>query len=179
MSALLVLALGLAAMALAWRYLGFPGQSPADYAAQTPVFDPRRHLSGPILCEGMIFGPFGKVSTRFVARMEGHWQDNRAVIGERFHYDSGRVQDREWRLTLGPDGILAEADDLVGPGQGRMSGNTLQMRYRIRLAPEAGGHVLDVIDWMYLLDNGTILNRSQFRKYGVKVAELIATMRPA
>jgi hypothetical protein len=53
------------------------------------------------------------------------------------------------------------------------------LRYRIRLTPEAGGHVLDVTDWMYLMENGTIMNRSQFRKFGIKLAELVATMRPA
>jgi hypothetical protein len=37
--------------------------------------------------------------------------------------------------------------------------------------------VLDVIDWMYRLENGTIINRSQFRKFGIKVAELVATLR--
>jgi hypothetical protein len=31
---------------------------------------------------------------------------------------------------------------------------------------------------MYLAPNGTIVNRSQFRKYGLKVAELVATLRP-
>ena len=45
-------------------------------------------------------------------------------------------------------------------------------------AKASGGHVLDVLDWMYLLPNGTIMNRSQFRKFGIKVAELVATMRP-
>jgi hypothetical protein len=55
----------------------------------------------------------------------------------------------------------------------------VQMRYKIRLPAEAGGHVLNVVDWMYLMPNGTIMNRSQFRKFGLKVAELIATMRPA
>jgi hypothetical protein len=39
--------------------------------------------------------------------------------------------------------------------------------------------VLDVTDWMYLMENGTILNRSEMRKFGIKVVELIATMRPA
>ncbi|MEM7321134.1 MAG: DUF3833 family protein, partial [Pseudomonadota bacterium] len=34
-------------------------------------------------------------------------------------------------------------------------------------------------DWMYLAPNGTIVNRSQFRKFGIQVAELVATMRPA
>jgi hypothetical protein len=37
--------------------------------------------------------------------------------------------------------------------------------------------VLDATDWMYLVDNGTIMNRSQFRKFGFTVAELVATMR--
>jgi hypothetical protein len=32
---------------------------------------------------------------------------------------------------------------------------------------------------MYLMSNGSIMNRSQFRKFGIKVAELVATMRPA
>jgi len=53
------------------------------------------------------------------------------------------------------------------------------MNYRIRLEPQAGGHVLSVTDWMYLLDNGTLMNRSEFRKFGLKVAELVATLRPA
>ena len=160
------------------RFVGFASQKPADHAGQGPAFDPRKHLNGPILCEGIVYGPLGRVSSRFVAHMEGRWEGNRAVLTERFFYDSGRAQDREWRLTLGNQGLVAEADDLVGPGQGVVSGNAVQMKYRIRLAPEAGGHVLDVVDWMYLMENGTIMNRSQFRKFGIKVAELIATMRP-
>ena len=39
--------------------------------------------------------------------------------------------------------------------------------------------MLDVTDWMYLMENGTIMNRSEMRKFGIKVAELIATIRPA
>jgi len=34
-----------------------------------------------------------------------------------------------------------------------------------------------VTDWMYLAPNGVVVNRSQFRKFGIKVAELVATMR--
>ncbi|MCY4179023.1 MAG: DUF3833 family protein, partial [Litoreibacter sp.] len=52
-----------------------------------------------------------------------------------------------------------------------------QLLYKIKLAEDAGGHVLDAVDWMYLVENGTIINRSQFRKFGIKVAELVATMR--
>jgi hypothetical protein len=54
----------------------------------------------------------------------------------------------------------------------------VQLNYKIKLPEESGGHVLDTTDWMYLIENGAIINRSQFRKYGIKVAELVATMRP-
>lgn len=157
---------------------GFEAQKPDSYAALGPTFDPRIHLNGPILCEGVIYGPFGRVTSRFVAEFVGTWQGNSGTLREHFRYDSGAEQHREWRLTLDNDGQMrAEADDLVGLGRGTISGPSVQLLYNIRLPAEAGGHVLSVTDWMYLTQNGTIMNRSQFRKFGIKVAELVATMR--
>ena len=161
------------------RRAGFLAQSSEDYA-DGPVFDLKQHLNGPITCEGLIYGPLGRVSTRFTAHFEAEWEGNKGRMTERFHYDSGTVQDREWHLELDDAGNLtARADDLVGTGKGRQAGSGVRLAYRIRLPESAGGHVLDVVDWMYLLENGTIVNRSQFRKFGFKVAELVATMRPA
>jgi Protein of unknown function (DUF3833) len=174
LGALIVLGL----VALRSRYASFRAQKPNDYAALGPQFDLRHHLSGPIQCEGMIFGPTGKVASRFVADMEGTWEGNIGTLSEVFRYDSGTVQRRAWTLALANSGdITATAADVVGLGEGRAEGPGVVLRYRIRLTPEAGGHVLDVVDWMYLMENGTIMNRSQFRKFGIKVAELVATMR--
>jgi hypothetical protein len=173
----------IALIAATWaarRYIGFSAQRPADYANAAPPLDLRQHLNGPILCEGVIYGPTGRVTSRFVAQMQGEWDGNRGVLREYFRYDSGADQRREWRLTLDNDGqIRAEADDVVGTGKGTAAGGAVQLLYRLRLPPAAGGHVLDVNDWMYLAPNGTLMNRSQFRKFGIKVAELVATMRPS
>lgn len=170
--------LTLTLLTLSKRFIGFRSQSPADLADRGPRFDPRQHLNGPILCEGVIYGPTGRVTSRFVADMMGSWDGNTGTLHERFRYDTGAVQDRCWTLRLGNDGsIRAEAPDVVGIGQGHAEGPAVQMRYRIKLDPEAGGHELDVIDWMYLMENGTIINRSQFTKLGVTVAELVATLR--
>ncbi|EEW26702.1 DUF3833 family protein [Rhodobacter ferrooxidans] len=178
-SLLLGAALTLLALALAARTTGFRAQKPADYADTTPQLDLRKHLSGPILCEGVIYGPTGRVSSRFVADMQGDWQGNSGTLTEHFRYDSGRTQARQWQLRLGNDGaVAADAADLEGTGAGRVEGSALRLCYRIRLEKDAGGHVLDVVDWMYLMENGTIMNRSQFSKFGIKVAELVATMRP-
>jgi hypothetical protein len=168
-------------LSLVWfrtRLFGFSGQVPADYAGKGPEFDLRQHLNGPILCEGMIYGPTGRVVSRFVADMDARWTGNTGVMTEHFRYDSGNTQDRVWTLTLGNDGtIRAEAPDVVGTGLGRAEGPAMRLEYTIRLPESSGGHVLNVTDWMYLMDNGTIMNRSQFRKFGIKVAELVATMR--
>lgn len=171
---LIVLTLGWARNRLA----GFQAQSPQDYADSKNVLDLRRHLNGPIACDGVIYGPLGRVVSRFSADFDARWDGNRGVMTERFLYDSGNTQDREWRLEIGNDGtVRAEADDLVGTGHGTLHGSALRLRYRIRLTEDAGGHVLDVTDWMYLAPGGAIVNRSQFRKFGIKVAELVAVMK--
>lgn len=182
MTALLTAALALTAAALLFRlhFLSFRAQRPREYRGQGPAFDLRRHLSGPIRCEGVVYGPTGRVTSRFSADMHGTWDGSRGVLSEEFLYDSGAMQSREWRLTLGNDGaIVAEADDVLGPGRGQQEGPAVQMTYRLKLPEESGGHILNAVDWMYLTPDGTIVNRSQFRKFGIKVAELVATMRRA
>ena len=179
LSALVGALVVLVLLALRSRFASFAAQSPSDYAGHGPTFDIRKHLSGPRTCEGVIFGPTGRVTSRFVADMQGTWTGTTGTLAEVFRYDSGTVQHRAWTLALDPSGdITATAPDVVGQGQGRVEGSGVCLRYRIRLTPEAGGHVLNVTDWMYLMENGTIMNRSQFRKFGITVAELVATIRP-
>ena len=183
MDSVLFFALGsvlvLALFYLKERMAGFASQKPEDYDTGEP-FDLRQHLNGPIICEGVIYGPLGRVSSRFVGEFEANWDGNQGTMKEFFRYDSGDTQAREWDLRLGNDGsIEARAPDVIGTGTGKQMGSSVVLNYRIRLPEASGGHVLNAIDWMYLAPNGTIVNRSQFRKFGIRVAELVATMRPA
>lgn len=182
MSALFYTLLGavivLGGVLLRARLASFMAQRPEDYAQTEPVFDLRRHLDGPIKCEGVIYGPMGRVASRFSGDFDAHWDGDRGVMREHFKYDSGNTQDREWRLELTGNGrVRAEADDLVGTGWGQHRGAGLRLCYNIRLPEDAGGHVLSVTDWMYVTPGGVVVNRSQFRKFGIKVAELVATLQ--
>lgn len=180
MKMLLLLAiLGLMLLASQRLFFSFAAQDPAQYAGTGPSFDIRQHLSGPILSEGVIFGPNGRVTGRFVAQMQGEWSGNTGTLSESFEYAGGNTQDRKWLLEMGEGGhFTATADDIIGIAQGQQSGSAARLTYRIKLPEASGGHVLDVIDWLYLTENGTIMNKSEMRKFGFKVAELIATMRP-
>lgn len=171
-------ALVLGLLHLMTRRASFTAQSPSDYAGTGPHFNLRDHLNGQLLCEGVIYGPTGRVTSRFVADFDAHWDGDKGTMKEHFRYDSGQTQNREWRLTLANDGsVRAEADDVIGVGKGMQEGPAVELRYKLKLPEDSGGHVLDAVDWMYVVDNGTIINRSQFRKFGIKVAELVATMR--
>lgn len=171
----------LLAVLILWRPgYAFRSQKPTDYANTAPLFDPLVHLNGPIESEGVIYGPDGRVSSRFVAKMTGAWDGQNGTLREEFTYATGGQQIRLWTLSFDDTGTLtATAPDVIGTGTGQLSGATLSMRYKIKLEDESGGHILDVTDWLYVMDNGVIMNRSEMRKFGVKVAELIATMRPA
>ena len=65
--------------------------------------------------------------------------------------------------------FTATADDIIGTAQGEVSGSSIQLKYRIVLPKDSGGHTLDVTDWLYLAENGAILNRSEMRKFGIKL----------
>ena len=112
--------------------------------------------------------------------MRGQWQGDSGTLSEDFTYADGSTQARLWTLTMGEGGAFtATAPDIEGLARGQQSGATVRMTYRLRLPADAGGHVLDVTDWLYLMPNGAIMNKSEMRKFGVKVAELVATIRTA
>ncbi|MEW9919851.1 DUF3833 family protein [Marimonas sp. MJW-29] len=161
------------------RFAEFYGQSIEDYEDGFPTFDIQQHLNGKMVCEGVIFGPMGRVTSTFVADFDINWDGDRGVMDELFRYNDGSTQKRQWIITMGKDGhFITEAEDVPGGGRGVQAGPAVQMRYAIRLPEESGGHVLKTVDWMYLTPDEVIVNRSQFRKFGFKVAELVATIRP-
>lgn len=177
---LLGLATALLGLFAVKKYWSFSAQAPDDYRGTDPDFDIRDHLNGAILCEGVIYGPTGRVASRFVADMHATWTGDTGVLSEDFRYDNGSTQHREWTLKVDSAGrITATAPDIIGEGTGEQAGAGVRLDYTIRLPEASGGHVLNAVDWMYLVENGTIINRSQFSKFGIRVAELVATMRPA
>ena len=165
---------------LIWRPgFAFRHQKPEFYADTSPEFDIRKHLNGPMVADGVIFGPREQVVSRFTADFLGEWDGDTGSLAENFTYASGGTQSRKWHLKMGENGhFTATADDIIGEGQGIHVGSTIRLTYRIKLSDAGGGHELDVVDWMYLMENGSIINKSEMRKFGVKVAELVASIRP-
>ncbi|MDA9122758.1 DUF3833 domain-containing protein [Paracoccaceae bacterium] len=158
--------------------LSFKNQKISQFKSDSKIFDIRKVLEGNLVAEGMVYGISGRLSSTFTAQFSGDWANNEGSFIENFQFSTGKNQIRKWNLIIDSNGkIIGTADDIVGKAVGQQYGSAVMLSYKLKLSEDLGGHVIKVIDWMHLLENGTIFNRSEFRKFGFKVGELVATFR--
>ena len=69
---------------------------------------------------------------------------------------------------LGGGRLLGRAGDVVGEAEGVVSGNALRWRYVMALPVDGKTINVEFDDWMYLIDDQVMLNRSAMSKFGVE-----------
>ncbi len=163
----------------AFLLTGCGGAKTEDYSSEKPVMDIRKFFNGPVEAWGVLYSFSGKQDLHFHANMEGSWAGNKGTLKEKFTYSDGRVDERTWNITMIDDHhFTATAGDVVGTAKGTQHGNTVNMRYVLDAKRSSGGTIkLSMDDWMYLVDENTIINRIKMKKFGLAVGELVVTMR--
>ena len=148
--------------------------SPEDYASTNPKLDIREYLSGDITAHGMIFDWKGKATRHFVAKLKGSWNGNVGTLDEVFTFSDGTKQTRIWTITFSDDHqFTGTADDVIGTAKGSQQGNALNMAYVLRHKDTDGSTIdLSVDDWMFLTEDGVLLNRTKLYKFGIPVGEV-------
>lgn len=164
---------------LAFILSGCGGGRTEDYADEKPAMDIRKYFNGPVEAWGVLYNVTGKQDLRFHAVMEGSWVGNKGTLKEKFTYSDGRIDERTWNITMIDDhNFTATAGDVIGTAKGTQHGNTVNMRYILDAKRSSGGTIkLSMDDWMYLVDEKTIINRIKMKKFGLGVGELVVTMR--
>ena len=154
--------------------------TPADYAAEKPVFDLKTYFNGPVEARGLFTDRSGKVVRRFTVQLTGTWVGNSGVLDERFTYSDGKTERRVWRLTDEGNGRwTGRADDVVGSAEGRAAGNTLNWRYTLRLPLDGSVYEVQFDDWMVLIDERVMLNKAAMSKFGIHLGEVtLAFFKP-
>jgi len=149
----------------------------ANYASERPALDLAEYFNGTVDGWGMFQDRSGKVVRRFTVRIEGKWDGNRGTLDERFEFSDGERQTRVWTLVKDGDRYAGTAADVVGTGQGVQQGNAFNMRYVLHV-PWAGSTIdVDMDDWMWRIDESTVLNRTEMRKFGFRVGEVTLSSR--
>ncbi|MCB1888205.1 MAG: DUF3833 domain-containing protein [Rhodocyclaceae bacterium] len=145
----------------------------SQYAAQTPTLDLRTYFDGTIDAHGMFQDRSGEVVKRFTVRIDAQWEGDAGVLDEHFVYSDGTTQRRVWHIDyLGDGRYEGRADDVVGVATGHAAGNALHWRYVLALP--VGERTVEVVfdDWMFLVDERVMLNRSEMRKFGFRLGEV-------
>ena len=161
---------------------GCAGIEVEQYRAERPQLELRKFFSGTLDGWGMFQDRSGKVIKRFHVVIEAKWQGDTGTLDERFTWSDfdpgGNPARRVWTLTdLGGGRFSGSAGDVVGTASGEAAGNALRWRYVLALNVDGKTINVDFDDWMFLVDDQVMLNRSLMSKYGFALGEVTLSLR--
>lgn len=153
-------------------------QSVMDYRQETPVLKLDEFFAGSAKAYGVLHDWRGRQTLRFTADLCGVWQQGRGDLYEVFYFSDGRVDQRHWRLQQDVNGrVSGTAGDVVGEAKGQLAGNTLYWQYVLQIPYDGSTLDVTVKDWLYLIDQQNLINRTTMHKFGLKVAELTLSIQ--
>ncbi|MCM5570961.1 DUF3833 domain-containing protein [Burkholderiaceae bacterium FT117] len=202
---LLGAAAGAATLAATGPLAGCASIEPARYAGERPALDLQRYFDGIVDAWGVFQDRSGEVVRRFTVVIRCSWDGDVGTLDEDFTYSDGSTQKRVWTLRKlgdaplgdGSDGAARSGDparagarpagrvvhwagtaaDVVGEARGSVAGNAFNWRYTMALEVDGRTWHVDFDDWMYLVDERTMLNRAVMSKFGIRLGEVLLSFR--
>ncbi len=153
--------------------------TPEQFANAEPRFVLEDYFAGRTRAWGLFEDRFGTVRRQFTVDIVGTWDGKTLVLDEAFVYDDGETDSRVWTITkLSENRYSGRATDVVGEATGRASGNALNWRYTLDL--KAGNRTwrVNFDDWMFLQQDGILINRARVTKYGLDVGWVTIVFSP-
>ena len=146
---------------------------PEDFKDKQPRLIIENYLSGNVKAWGVLQNRSGKVTRQFTATLNGKWDGKELILDEKFNWDDGEVQDRQWQINKIDDHHYeGTAGDVVGVAKGFSYGPAFKFEY-VLLVPFKGREIkITFDDWIFMQDEKVAINRAKMTKFGFKVAEL-------
>lgn len=143
-----------------------------EYASNRPNLNLPQFFDGDLNAHGVLKDRGGKVTRYFNATIKAYWKDGVGTLEEKFIFDDGEIQYRNWTLTPTATGYAATAGDVIGTGSAQVKGNAMQLNYVLEINYKGSPMQLQVDDWMWQVNNNTLINESTLRKWGFKVGSI-------
>ncbi len=156
-------------------FLGLAGCAsitPQDYAAEKPKLDLSTYFNGKVDGWGMVQDRSGKVLRRMVVEIDCKWNGNEGTLDESFQWSDGKTEKRVWKIRRDGDRYIGTAGDVVGEALGEAAGNTLRWNYVLALPVGDSTWHMNMDDWMWLIDEKTLANRTRMSKFGIEFAQI-------
>ena len=149
-----------------------------QYRDQKPDFDLKTYFNGPVKALGIVQNRSGNIVKRFDVAIIGEWQGNQGTLTEDFRYYEGATQQRIWHITdLGNGNYEGRADDVLETAKSTVFGNAAKWGYVMDVPVGDTTYRIRFEDWMWLMNDGVLINRSYMKKFGVTVGEITIFMQ--
>ena len=148
------------------------------YKNTQPALDLQEYFTGPIKAWGVVQDRKGHVTRRFDVMMHGTWEGDTGTLVETFQYYDGPTQERTWIIKKLKNGkYKGTAGDIIGHADGALEGSAMRWAYQMDLPVGETSYKITFDDWMFLMNDGVLINRSYLKKFGFNVAELTLFMQ--
>lgn len=149
-----------------------------QYADNQPSFTPQTFFNGPLKAEGVVLSRGGELKRYFTATIDAKWDKSHGSLNETFYWNDGEIQHRHWQFTLAEDGYwLGTAGDVEGTAKMKFAGNSIHMRYPLRLSIDGSTFTVMMDDWLFQVSDDVIINKTHIKKFGLRLGEVILTIR--
>lgn len=156
----------------------FGGPTLNHYKGTQPPLDLKEYFSGPIKAWGVVQDRKGRVVRSFDINMVGTWDGDVGTLDESFEYYDGETQKRVWTIKkISNQHYEGTAGDILDKADGHIEGNAMRWAYKMDLDVGDNTYRITFDDWMFLMNDGVLINRSYLKKFGITMAELTVFMQ--
>ena len=144
-----------------------------NFTGTEPKLLLEEYFAGNCKAWGVFEGLSGSIKRQFEVDICGKWNGEERILDEDFKFSDGTVDHRHWRIKkLDQDSYEGVTDGVIGTARGRICGQAFQWQYRFRL--RVGKRYINVKfnDWMFLQQDGVLINRASVKKFGIVVGRV-------
>ncbi|WP_257287746.1 MULTISPECIES: DUF3833 domain-containing protein [unclassified Endozoicomonas] len=143
------------------------------YTQDQPVLTIEQYFQGMTYARGEFVDRFGNIRNHFEVIMKGWTEGDELILDEDFIYEDGSTSNRLWKIKILADRHYeGRASDLIGLATGRSQGNTFNWTYEMNLPIKGINWRVKFDDWLFLQENGQILNIADVSKWGFTLGTL-------
>ena len=150
-----------------------PSLKPDAFINSTPAFDPLKFWTGKTESWEVMENRNGAPTAIVITRTEGTADGADALHMVQHVIVDGKDTKRDWHMRrLSAGHFEATANDMIGTALGEASGRTFHWEWTLATRPGNDLFNVTMEQWMYLADNGTLMNRTIIRKFGQILTEV-------
>lgn len=138
------------------------------------TFDPVAFFDGHVRSWGVIERRSGAPTGWVATNCEGHADGpDRLRMVQHLSFQGEAAQERTWSLRrTGPHRFEGTANDMLGTATGEADGRIFHWTWVLARSPGSRPFNVTMDQWMYRLDDGSVLIRTTISKLGIILAEV-------